>query len=67
MILFIKRILMRPIKTFKLLKTFSRNMKFSTIFKLLASPFKKRTLTRRPELPAWMIDQGMLEPDREAA
>ena len=67
MILFAKRIFMRPIKTFILLKTFSRNMKFSTIFKLLASPFKKRTLTRRPELPAWMIEKGMLEPDREAA
>ena len=67
MILFAKRIFMRPIKTFKLLRSFSRNMKFSTIFKLLASPFKKRTLTRKPELPARMIDKGMLAPDREAA
>jgi radical SAM superfamily enzyme YgiQ (UPF0313 family) len=67
MILFAKRIFMRPIKTFKLIRTFSRNMKASTIFKLLASPFKKRTLTRLPELPEWMIEKGMLAPDREAA
>jgi radical SAM superfamily enzyme YgiQ (UPF0313 family) len=67
MILFTKRIFMRPIKTFQLIKTFSRNMKASTIFKLLWSPFKKRTLTRKPELPEWMIEKGMLAPDREAA
>jgi radical SAM superfamily enzyme YgiQ (UPF0313 family) len=67
LILFTKRIFMRPIQTFKLIRTFSRNMKASTIFKLLWSPFKKRTLTRKPELPAWMIEKGMLAPDREAA
>jgi radical SAM superfamily enzyme YgiQ (UPF0313 family) len=67
MLLFAKRIFMRPIQTFNLIRTFSRNMKASTIFKLLWSPFKKRTLTRKPELPAWMIENGMSAPDREAA
>jgi hypothetical protein len=37
------------------------------IFKLLYSPFKKRTLTRMPELPEWMIEQGLTEPVRERA
>jgi len=66
-LLFIRRIIMRPIQTIKLIKTFSRNMKFSTILKLLWSPFRKRTLTRIPELPAWMIDNGMMAPNRETA
>jgi hypothetical protein len=39
-------------------------MKTSDIVKLLCSPFRKRTLTRKPELPAWMIDSGLAEPDR---
>jgi len=67
LILFTKRIFMRPIQTFKLIKTFSRNMRISTILKLLWSPFRKRTLTRIPELPAWMIEKGMLAPKRETA
>jgi hypothetical protein len=66
-LLFTHRIFMRPIQTFKLIKTFSRNMKVSTIFKLLWSPFRKRTLTRKPELPAWMNEKGMLAPKREIA
>jgi radical SAM superfamily enzyme YgiQ (UPF0313 family) len=59
LILFAHRIIMRPIQTFKLLRTFSRNMNTSTIFKLLWSPFRKRVLTQKPELPAWMIEKGM--------
>ena len=65
LLLFAHRIIMRPIQTFKLLRTFGRNMKASTIFKLLWSPFRKRTLTRKPELPAWMNEKGMLAPNRE--
>lgn len=54
--LFAYRIFGRPIRTYKLLRTFRRYMKTSDIIKLLLSPFHRRTLTRRPELPASMID-----------
>ena len=66
LLLFAHRIFMRPIQTFKLLRTFARHMKTSDILKLLSSPFRKRILTRRPELPARMIDQGLTAPVREA-
>ena len=65
-LLFARRIFWRPIKTFKLIRTFSRYMKWSDIWKLLASPFQRRTLTRKPELTAKMIDLGLEEPDRRA-
>lgn len=64
--LFAHRIFLRPIETFKLLRSFARHMKTSDILKLLASPFRKRTLTLRPELPARMIDLGLTAPVREA-
>jgi anaerobic magnesium-protoporphyrin IX monomethyl ester cyclase len=54
--LFISRVIKRPLATFKLLRTFGRHMKWTDIFGLLASPFRQRKLTRRPELPARMLD-----------
>jgi hypothetical protein len=57
---------LRPIQTIRLLRKFGRHMKTSDILALLASPFRKRTLTRRPELPARMIDQGLTAPVRES-
>jgi hypothetical protein len=33
--------------------------------KLLNSPFQRRTLTRKPQLPARMLDLGLDEPNRE--
>jgi len=65
--LFGYRILRRPVSTFKLIRRFSRYMKLSDIVRLLASPFRKRTLTRKPELPARMIDQGLEAPIRTTA
>jgi radical SAM superfamily enzyme YgiQ (UPF0313 family) len=65
--LFAYRILRRPVSTFKLIRRFSRFMKLSDIGKLLASPFRKRALTRKPELPARMIDQGLEVPVRAGA
>jgi radical SAM superfamily enzyme YgiQ (UPF0313 family) len=62
--LFLNRMLKRPIRTWKLLRTFGRHMKTSDILKLLYSPFHRRTLTRKPELPARMMDAGLDEPDR---
>ncbi len=58
-LLFGSRLLKRPFKTLKLLRNFGRHMKRSDIFKLLASPFRRRTLTCRPELPARMVEAGI--------
>ena len=63
-LLFLHRVLKRPIRTWKLLRTLGRHMKTSDIVKLLCSPFRRRVLTRRPELPARMVDAGLEEPDR---
>jgi len=66
-LLFSHRILRRPLQSFKLLRKFSRNMKTSEILKLLWSPFRRgHVLTRKPELPARMIEQGLKEPVRGA-
>jgi anaerobic magnesium-protoporphyrin IX monomethyl ester cyclase len=64
LLLFAHRFLLRPVKTLKLLRAFSRHMKWSDILSLLWSPFRKRVLTRQPELPARMIDQGLSAPVR---
>ncbi len=58
--LFASRIFGRPLQTCRLLRTFGRYMKISDILKLLSSPFRRRTLTRQPELPA-----RMTEPDAQ--
>ncbi len=62
--LFLYRIFLRPVKTFKLIRKFSRYMKIQDIFKLLWSPFRRKTLTRMPELPLKMIEQGIKAPER---
>jgi hypothetical protein len=63
-LLFARQIFWRPIRTYKLLRLFGKHMKRSDIFKLLWSPFRRRTLSRSPELPASMIDSGLKEPHR---
>jgi hypothetical protein len=64
-LLFARRIFCRPIRTYKLLRLFGKHMKKSDIFKLLWGPFRRRTLSRSPELPAWMVDSGLTEPLRK--
>ena len=64
--LFARRLLKRPIRTAKLLRSFGRHMKTSDMLRLLSSPFRRRTLTRKPELPARMLDLGLEEPIRQA-
>jgi hypothetical protein len=64
-LLFFRRIFGRPIQTYKLVRTFGRYMKASDIFKLLSSPFRRRALSHKPELPVRMIDLGLEAPDRE--
>jgi len=54
----------RPIATFRLLRRFGRYMTTSDIIKMLWSPFRKKALTRKPELPEWMIQQGLDAPVR---
>jgi anaerobic magnesium-protoporphyrin IX monomethyl ester cyclase len=63
-LLFLQRVLKRPVRTWKLLRAFGRHMKTSDLLRLLSSPFRRRTLTRKPELPARMLDAGLEEPDR---
>jgi radical SAM superfamily enzyme YgiQ (UPF0313 family) len=64
-LLFARRIIGRPIHTFKLIRSLSRNMKLLDIFKLIASAFTSPPLFRKPDLPARMIDLGIEEPDRK--
>ncbi|MCL4789757.1 MAG: B12-binding domain-containing radical SAM protein [Verrucomicrobia bacterium] len=65
-LLFLHRIFKRPIRTWKLLRSFGRHMKTADLIKLLSSPFRRRSLTRKAELPARMLDLGLEEPDRGA-
>ena len=62
--LFARRIFGRPIRTFHLVRTFGRHMKTVDLVRLLSSPFRRRTLTRKPDLPARMVDLGLHEPVR---
>ncbi len=61
-----RRVFGRPIRTYSLLRTFGRHMKTSDLIKLICSPFRRRTLNRKPDLPARMIDLGLEEPDRDS-
>ena len=63
-LLFLLRILKRPIATFKLVRTFGQYMKTSDIFRLLASPFRRRTFSHQPQLPAKMVASGQTVPNR---
>jgi radical SAM superfamily enzyme YgiQ (UPF0313 family) len=64
--LFLNRLLKRPLRTARLLRTFGRHMKTADLLKLLGSPFRRRTLTRKPELPVRMVEAGLEQPDRQA-
>jgi radical SAM superfamily enzyme YgiQ (UPF0313 family) len=63
-LLFASRLLKRPLRTYRLLRTFGRHMQAKDILKLLASPFRRRALTRKPELPANMVEAGLEVPCR---
>jgi radical SAM superfamily enzyme YgiQ (UPF0313 family) len=66
-LLFVHRVFKRPIRTWKLLQDFSGHMRTADLLALLCSPFRRRTLTRKPELPARMMDAGLEEPNRTMA
>jgi anaerobic magnesium-protoporphyrin IX monomethyl ester cyclase len=63
-LLFARRIFRRPISTYKLLRLLGRHMKKSAILRLLWSPFQCRTLSRKPDLPARMMELGFTEPTK---
>lgn len=63
-LLFANRLAKRPLRTARLLRTFGRHMKKTDMVRLLASPFRRRQLTRQPDLPARMMDRGQTEPIR---
>jgi radical SAM superfamily enzyme YgiQ (UPF0313 family) len=63
-LLFLHRMLKRPIRTWKLLRDFGSHMKTADLLALLASPFRRRKLTRKPELPARMLAAGLEMPVR---
>lgn len=65
-ILFAKRLALRPIRTYRLLRNFSRYMKVRDILELLWSPFRRRTLVHTMDLPASMTDEGLTAPVRVA-
>ncbi|MGV7224519.1 MAG: B12-binding domain-containing radical SAM protein [Nitrospinales bacterium] len=60
-LLFFHRIFGRPIQSYKLIRSFSRNMEMSDIYRLLSSPFSKRRNFREPDLPEIMIGAGTKE------
>lgn len=50
--LFAHRLITRPIRTWRLLHSLGRHMKTSDLIRLLSSPFRRRALMRKPDLPA---------------
>jgi radical SAM superfamily enzyme YgiQ (UPF0313 family) len=66
-LLFAHRLFFRPLRTWKLLRTLARHMKVTDILKLLSSPFRRRKLNRKPELPARMLELGLSAPVRSQA
>ena len=63
--LFARRVLSRPIQSYKLIRSFSRNMAMSDIYRLISSPFNIRPYFHPPDLPAKMIDLGLKQPVRK--
>lgn len=49
------RILHRPLETYKLIRKFRRYMTWIDLLKLIFSPFRKKKLTEKPDLPEKMI------------
>ncbi|MCZ6898806.1 MAG: radical SAM protein [Bacteroidetes bacterium] len=61
LILFAYRIFFRPIETYKLVRKFSRYMRFIDVMKLILSPFRRidhhesqKSITKDPEIPVKM-------------
>jgi radical SAM superfamily enzyme YgiQ (UPF0313 family) len=61
--LLLRRILWRPLQTWKLLRAFSRHMSLSDLLGLISGPFRRKAVNA-PDLPARMVDSGLKEPVR---
>jgi len=59
LLLFGYRLLFRPLQTFKLIRKFSRYMKLSDIVQLIGSPFRRKSLTRKPDLTFRMETENL--------
>jgi radical SAM superfamily enzyme YgiQ (UPF0313 family) len=66
-LLFFRRIFGRPIQSYKLIRSFSRNMEMADIYRLLSSPFSRRTNVRKPDRPEKMTRPGTKKPARYPA
>jgi hypothetical protein len=64
--LLLTRIVRRPVKTWGLLRTFSRHMPVGDLLRLISGPFRKK-VAPAPDLPAPMIDAGITVPIRLAS
>ena len=65
--LFARRLFVRPLRTGRLLWSFSRGMGLGGVLRLLGTPFRRHTSSRKPELPATMVEQGLDAPVRDSA
>lgn len=63
-LLFARRVFWRPLRTYRLLRMFGRHMKKLDMIKLLWSPFRRRTLSRMPDLPARMMEPCLEKPEK---
>lgn len=57
-LLFAARLFGRPLRTARLLQSFARHMSWPDIVRLIFSPFRRRTLTRQPDLPVRLLGGG---------
>ncbi len=64
--LLLHRIVRSPVKTWDLLRTFSRHMPARDLFRLISGPFRKK-IAPPPDLPAPMVDAGIKVPVRAPA
>jgi anaerobic magnesium-protoporphyrin IX monomethyl ester cyclase len=64
--LLLRRILLRPVRTWRLLRSFSRHMAWGDLLRLLGGPFRAGPAAA-PELPARMVDVGLRAPRRVGA
>lgn len=62
--LLLRRILVHPLRTWDLLRTFSRHMAWRVLLTLISGPFRTKA-AGVPALPARMVEAGLRAPTRE--
>ncbi|MBS0000949.1 MAG: B12-binding domain-containing radical SAM protein [Cyclobacteriaceae bacterium] len=66
-LLFRFRLIHRPMDTLRLIRKFSRYMTWTDLARLILSPFRKKKILEKPDLPEKMIRDGKKEPIRLSA